>query len=364
MRYEDKRQPKRQRHPLGRANIETTADWIAAQQRRDGEIPWLRQVKGDPWDHIHSAMGLTVAGRFEEARRAYRFSAATQTPRGAWAAGRMRGRITDSTQETNHAGYFPTGVWHYFVATDDRDFLAEMWPVVEAATDFVVSLQEENGTISWALAPDGRVWREPLLTGSSSIHGGLVCADRIACELGFEKPAWDSARERLATALRGDLSVFNARTLPEPTARYSMDWYYPVLGGALRGAAGRARLLDTGLVDRFLCEGVGIRCVADRPWYTVAETCELVLALSACGLEERAAQILSWMHPFRMQGGGYWTGRTHPEGIHWPEEHNAWTAATVLLAADALEAESRTSSFFRDLAVDDEADRAAVASAS
>jgi hypothetical protein len=346
---------KRQRHPLGKANIGTSADWIAAQQRRDGEIPWLRQVKGDPWDHIHSAMGLTVAGRFQEAVRAYRFSADTQTPRGGWPSARTRGRITDSTQETNHAGYFATGIWHYFVATESRDFLAEMWPTVEASIDLIVSLQEDNGTISWALAPDGRVWREPLLTGSSSIHGGLVCAERIACELGFAKPSWESARERLATALRGDLSVFDAPTLPESTGRYSMDWYYPVLGGALRGEAGRARLLDSEFVDRFLCEGVGIRCVADRPWYTVAETCELVLSLAAVGLEERAAQILSWMHPFRMQGGGYWTGRTHPEGVFWPEEHNAWTAATVLLAADALEAESKTSSFFRDLAGDDEA---------
>ncbi|MFT4570522.1 MAG: hypothetical protein ACI8TX_000543 [Hyphomicrobiaceae bacterium] len=363
MRSEDSRSPKRARHLLGRAQIEATADWIVAQQRSSGEIPWLRDSKGDPWDHIHSAMGLTVAGRHQQAEHAYKFLSRSQMRLGGWPSERVGGRVTNGTQESNHAAYFATGVWHHFCATTDRRFLTEMWPTLLRAIDFVCSLQEEDGTISWAVAPNGDAWRAPLLTGCSSIYGGLVCAERIADACGLAKPEWSVARQRLGAVLRGDLDIFTGRDLPEGIDRYSMDWYYPVLGGALRGDAGRERLLDQNFIDVFLSEGVGIRCVADRPWYTVAETCELVLALDASGLSERAAQILSWMHVFRTEDGGYWTGRTWPEDVFWPEELNAWTAATVLIAADALEGVSSTSGFFRSLHVDDEAAEVAQSSA-
>jgi hypothetical protein len=94
--------------------------------------------------------------------------------------------------------------------------------------------------------------------------------------------------------------------------------------------------------------------VIERPWYTVAETCELGLALDACGLTSRAQQVLSWVHLMRTEEGGYWTGVTHPDRILYPEgEQTPWTAATVLLAADALSNETATSSFFRDLSAED-----------
>jgi hypothetical protein len=192
------------------------------------------------------------------------------------------------------------------------------------------------------------------LTGSSSVHGSLVCAVRIAERLGHRRPSWRRARQRLADALRFDIGRFAANDLPEPPGRHSMDWYYPVLGGALRGSRGRARLLDAEQARTFLEEGVGCRCVRDRPWYTVAETCELVLALDAVGLTARAREIASWVEPLRDEQGAYWTGATHPEKIIYPEEERTpWTAATVLLADDALAADSPTSAFFAGLAGDD-----------
>ena len=64
-------------------------------------------------------------------------------------------------------------------------------------------------------------------------------------------------------------------------SRFSMDWYYPVLGGPVRGAAAQARLADRW--DEFVVPSVGCRCVADRPWVTGAETAELVHTLAAVG---------------------------------------------------------------------------------
>jgi hypothetical protein len=326
-----------------------TADWLAAHQQSSGEILWSHDGKSDPWDHVHAAMGLTALGRIAEAKAAYRYLATIQEPSGGFAAERVGGFVTRISQETNHAAYIATGLWHLFCAQPDVDLLAELWPNVERAIDWVVSLQLPNGAIAWAQKND-KVWRAPLVTGSSSIHGSLVCALRIAERLDENRPTWRAALRRLARVLQRDMTVFEDTDLPEPPGRYSMDWYYPVLGGALRGVAGRARLLDPVLKTAFVEEGVGCRCVRDQPWYTVAETCELVLALDAVGLTDRAKQVLGWTRAQRTEQGAYWTGATHPEKIIFPEgEQTTWTASAVILAHDAVSGDSPTSTFFRDL---------------
>jgi hypothetical protein len=339
------------RGPLTTTEIETTGAWIAAHQRPSGEIPWCAGGKTDPWDLVHAAMGLTMARRFAEAAAAFRFLARTQNEDGSWPA-EWRGEVvSNATRETNHAAYLAAGLWHLHVAQPDPDLLAELWPTVEGAIDFVVRMQEPCGGIAWALDAEGRPWRAPLLTGTSSIHGSLVCAVRIAERLGHDRPAWRSARDHVVRLLRWDRARFERDDLPEPQGRHSMDWYYPVLGGALRGRAGREHLLDAERTGTFLEDGVGCRCVKDRPWYTVAESCELALAFDAVGLTGRARQIVSWMRALRTEEGGYWTGITHPDGIRWPEgEQTTWTAATVLLAHDAIAGESATRNFFRELA--------------
>lgn len=341
------------RRPLTGEQIERTGAFIAAQQEADGGLPWFRDGKMDPWDHVQAAMGLALTRQLDRAEAGFRYLVQRQESDGAWAAWRERGRITDETHETNHAAYVATGLWYLHTVRPSTDFLAEMWPMLERAIDFVVSLQQEDGVIFWA-TNKGKAWRQPLLTGSASTYGSLVCALRIAERLDHDRPAWRQARERLVRLLRGDLARFRETDLEDQDGRYSMDWYYPVLGGAVRGSDARLRLLDARMSRAYLEEGVGCRCVADQPWYTTAETCELVMALDACGLSSRAAQMFSWIHPLRTDEGGYWTGVTHPDRVLFPEgEQTAWTAATVLMAADVLVGESETASFFRDLAGDD-----------
>ncbi|MEE8311221.1 MAG: prenyltransferase, partial [Candidatus Binatia bacterium] len=113
---------------LTKEQIEASADWIASHQSAEGALPWWRGGKLDPWDHVHSAMGLTVAGRIDEAKHAYRYLEATQTAAGGWYAWREDGKVTNRTQETNHAAYPATGIWQLYLATSDEAFLAEMWP--------------------------------------------------------------------------------------------------------------------------------------------------------------------------------------------------------------------------------------------
>jgi hypothetical protein len=113
-----------------------------------------------------------------------------------------------------------------------------------------------------------------------------------------------------------------------------MDWYYPVLGGALRGADAEVRLASRW--DEFVVPGLGARCVADRPWVTGAETAELALTLAAIDRADDAVRLLRQTRHLRVADGSYWTGYVFDDDAIWPEERSSWTAAAVVLAADAI----------------------------
>src|SRR3712207_380477 len=121
----------------------------------------------------------------------------------------------------------------------------------------------------------GQVDRDALLTGSSSAYQALRCGLALAELVGRPQPEWELAAGLLQHAVAQHPEVFLDKT------RFSMDWYYPVLGGAVRGAAAAERLADRW--DEFVVPEVGCRCVADRPWVTGAETAELCLTLAAVG---------------------------------------------------------------------------------
>lgn len=335
--------------PLSSGAFAKTADWIELHQQGSGEILWTLGGKSDPWDHVHAAMGLTVAGRLNAARAAFRFMARTQADNGAWAAERVGGAVMRATHETNHAAYIATGLCHFDQATSETEFLAEMWSTVERAIDWVVGLQLESGAIAWA-EKKGKAWKAPLITGSSSVHGSLLAALKIADRLEKDKPAWRAALPKLTAVLQHPGRVFLDTDLPEGPGRHAMDFYYPVLGGAIRGTAGRKHLLESADAAAFVDEGQGCRCVREQPWHTVAESCEYVLALDAVGLHNRASEVFQWLDAQRDEDGAYWTGTTHPEGVRFPEgEKTTWTAATVLLAHDALTHHTNASDFFRTL---------------
>ena len=77
-----------------------------------------------------------------------------------------------------------------------------------------------------------------------------------------------------------------------------MDWYYPVLTGALVGEAAKARLADGW--ETFAMEGLGVRCVNDEPWVTASETAECAIAFAAIGDFATATDLLRWTRAHRL----------------------------------------------------------------
>ncbi|MER5945363.1 prenyltransferase/squalene oxidase repeat-containing protein [Streptomyces sp. NPDC001904] len=319
-----------------------TVRGILAVQRPDGALPWFRRHHLDPWDHTEAAMALDVAGEHEAAERAYDWLARHQNEDGSWYAAYHDGDphdITDRGRESNFVAYVAVGVWHHYLSTGDDAFLDRMWPTVYAAVEWVLRLQQPGGQIGWKREEDGTPVNDALLTGSSSIHQALRCALAIAEQREEPQPDWELALGALRHALRRHPDRFLDKS------RYSMDWYYPVLGGALRGAEAQARIEADW--DTFVVPGLGVRCVVPNPWVTGGESAELALALWAMGESDRALAILQDIQHLRdPKTGLYWTGYVFEDRAIWPEELTTWTAGSVLLAVAALGGDEATCEVF------------------
>jgi hypothetical protein len=322
------------------AEVAATADWIASVQLGNGMIPWFPGGHADPWNHVEAAMALVAAGRTGPAERAFDWLRGTQGGDGSWCTYYLAAGVEEPRRDTNVCAYVATGIWWHYLVTGDAGVLGEMWPVIERAINFVLRLQQPGGEVLWSLEADGTPGRFALLTGSSSIHHSVRCALAVARALGFERPEWELAAGRVAHAVAHDEEAF------EPKDRWAMDWYYPVLCGAVAGAAGRDRLVEGW--DRFVMEDLGVRCVSDRPWVTAAETAECAMAMDCAGLTEEGRRLLAWTAHLRDADGAYWTGCVHPECVRFPGgERSTYTAAAVLLADVVLYGSDPAAGLFR-----------------
>jgi hypothetical protein len=248
-------------------------------------------------------------------------------------------------RETNFVAYVATGIWHHFLIAKDPSFLLNHWRMVQKAIDFVLRYQSAHGDIDWAVDEQDCGLGDALLTANSSIAKSLECAINIAVTLGENCNHWRLARAKLVECIQHKPERFD-RTW-ESKARYSMDWFYPVLTGVIAGDEARRRIDSRW--HEFVEHELGCRCVSDEPWVTIAESCELTMALLAIGDHARAVNVYSWLHQFLDADGGYWMGYQFHDKVVWPEEKTTWTSGAILLAADALTGHTPAATLFTEV---------------
>lgn len=327
---------------IGADDIIATGHAIAAVQRPDGAIGWP-DGHVDAWNHVECAMALSVCGLRDAARRAYDWLRVSQLPDGSWRV-HMTAGTADLATESNHAAYCAVGVWHELMVSRDEGFARRMWPTVRSAMEFVLGLQVPRGEIRWRRGADGTADSDALLTGNASMHTSLRCAAALAEYLGEPQPDWELAADQLAHTVASHPEAFADKS------RYAMDWYYPVLGGPVRGEQARERI-EAGW-GTFVVPGLGVRCVSDHPWVTAAETAELAIALEAISDSARALELFDQIQVLRAPDGAYWTGWQFVDGRHYPNERSSYTAAAIVLAADALCGATAGATIFRDTAAE------------
>ena len=197
------------------------AKYILSCQDPEGGIRWEPNSKLDPWDHIESAMGLDVLGFEAESKNAYNWLRAYQESDGSWLS-LFHSSEKNNLKETNFSSYIAVGMWHHFKNFNDKNFLDEFWPVLDAAIEFTLSAQSEDGDFFWA--KDNKNWLDDSLkTGCSSIYMSLLCYKKIAHEIDKRDRVSDTQINNLRDCLKNKPLRFDRNW--ESKERYSMDCY-------------------------------------------------------------------------------------------------------------------------------------------
>ena len=301
-------------------------------QFHSGAIPSNQDDSHDPWDHLEAVMGLTTLGYKNKALNGLHWMVANQNEDGSWYNLYKDERPLELNKQTNYASYLAVAVWHFYLLNNDMNFLQNFWEPVKKGILFSLSVQHNNGAIAWNIDKSEKLDEDYLLTGCSSIAKSLECAIAICQVLKHKKfeSEWRDAHSKLIAALENPAEIFD---LKKDRSRFSMDWYYPILGG-IHSKQRIATLIEM-IKTSFWIKGLGIKCVADEPWVTVAETSECSIAFKKIGEDKIALELLLNAIAIVDGQGIPYMGWQFDENIYWPEETPSWTAAACILAADA-----------------------------
>ena len=325
------------------AGMKHLGSFISNLQLKSGAIPSNKDGSHDPWDHLEAVMGLATLGFNHEAMLGLQWMKDNQNEDGSWYNLYQGNEAIEKNKQSNFSTYIAVAVWQNYLLTNDLSILENFWSSVEKGMAFALSLQNTNGAIAWNVDELGIVDEDYLLTGCSSIAKSIECSIAI-CEIlnksDFKSTLID-AHSNLHNAIENPKGIFD---LKKNRSRFSMDWYYPILSGA-NPKDNFARLLNK-ITDIFWIPGVGIKCVADEPWVTVAETCECSIAFKKMGHEKNAQELLLNASAIVDESSIPYMGWQLEEKIYWPEEQPSWTAGALILAADANNALTKAANLF------------------
>ena len=318
---------------LKKSFFENIAKFIKSIQLESGAIPSNDDGSHDPWDHIESIMGLNFANEYESSKLAFNWLIKNQNQDGSWFSKYMDDIPIEKNKPTHFAPYISVAALHFYKIFSDKEYLEYLWPSIESAINFSIKLQIQNGTIPWSVDKNQKIEEDFLLTGSSSILKSIECGIAISKIIKSTKNLedWNNSYELLSKAIKNPSGKFD---LLKDRKRFSMDWYYPILSGCLNDNQ-KFFYVDKVFKDFYIKE-MGIKCVIEEPWVTVAETCEFIICLMISGREEDAKKLLKDVINISDINGVPYMGWQYEENIFWPLERPSWTSAALIIAADSV----------------------------
>jgi hypothetical protein len=289
-------------------------------------------------------MGLNIYKDIEASKSAFNWLTHHQNSDGSWYAKYYKTDAIEKNKPTHFSPYIAVAALHFFRIFKDINFLQSIWSSIELAVNFSVELQQDNGTIPWSINNNSQIENDYLLTGCSSILKSIECGIALSKILNetenIEK--WKKAHLLLSNAIQDPDGKFD---LIKDRKRFSMDWYYPILSGCLKQDE-KSHYINKIFKDFYL-DGIGIKCVIEEPWVTVAETSEFILALMCAGYDDEAKRLLFDVINISDEEGIPFMGWQYEQNIFWPEEKPSWTAAALMLSADCVFDYSDASDLFK-----------------
>ena len=278
-----------------------------------GMIPWFPGGHADPWNHVEAAMALALGGRRAEAERAYEWLVGLQRPDGAWHQYYLADGVEQDKLDANvvrlrrRRRVAPLAAHRRPRASSRRCGRSSSGPSTSCST-----CRRPAARSSGPATPTARRGASPC--SPARRRSATACAARSP------SPSC-SATSAPTGSCRPPGSPTSSAHEPEafaPKHRWAMDWYYPVLAGVV---ARRRRPRPPRRALRHLRRWTATACAAcrDRPWITVAETCECALAHLAVGERETADDaVRAGRSSSAHDDGRYWTGTVFPDEAHFP----------------------------------------------
>ena len=327
------------------SNLNHLSKYIIDSQDEWGGIPSESGKILDPWDHIECCMALDVFGKKEKSSLGFQWLIDHQEPDGSWYSEYQSNNNISSRKESNFSSYIAVGALHNYESYGDLKFLENLFPTLEKSLRFTLSAQTEFGEFSWAM--ENGVWLDDALkTGNSSIYMSLKAYKKIFDLLGQNSEKIIRSLDSLKKVFLNNISRFDRNW--DSKERYSMDWYYPILAGIYDKSDSIKEINSKWNI--FINEDFGCRCVSDRPWITVAETAELIIALIKIDETKKARDLFEKVSRLKdPKDNIFWMGYVFDDEKYWPVEKPTWTAAAYILAANALNGLTSSSDFFNEL---------------
>ena len=226
-------------------------------------------------------MALDVGGRFAEAERAYEWLRAMQHADGSWHA-----YYLGDDGEGAHARH-------------QRHLLRRERRVAPLPRDRRHRLPRASCSPSSSARSTSRSTTSTRPARSSGTPTRSASTARARCSparrastrrcAARSRPPSASAASAPTGSCRSARSPSRSRTGPSASStRNAGRWTGTTRSSAACCAATRPKRASRRSGTRSSSPGRGVRCVSDQPWITAAETCELVMALDAIGLHDRA----------------------------------------------------------------------------
>jgi hypothetical protein len=296
--------------------FEPSKNWIISNQSPSGAIFWDEKGKCDPWDHCECLIALAIYEEWEHFWKGVNWFFTNLNKDGLIYAEFQNEKPSKLHYESHHAPYIIMPLIQASLIDQEQDYkkiltneqLLKLENIFEVLNDF----KDEDGYFYWAKDSNGYS-DNSLITASMSILLSLVAKDKSFPK--FKTDVWHKK--------------FNRDGVDR--SRFSMDFYYPFLAGIKNN---KKEFLDS--LDNYYVKGLGVKCVAEEPWVTIAESSECVISALIHGNENIAKEIFNDIQQFQNKDGIFPTGYQYDMEIFWPDENSTWTNAAVIIAAHAL----------------------------